>query len=59
MSLIDKVIKKYHIPVKFRTIIKVKLLKFCNQFCKQKFNIDLVSTSFKIKNYFSDKKPVP
>ena len=29
-----------------------KLLKLCKELCKEKFNMKLVFTSFKIKNYF-------
>ena len=39
--------------------IKNKLLKPCKEFCKENVNIKLVFTSFKIKNYFSYKDPVP
>ena len=39
--------------------IKGKLSKLCKEFCKENFNIKLVFTSFKIKNYFSYKYPVP
>ena len=39
--------------------IKNKLLKLCKEFCKENFNIELVFTSFKIKNYFSYKDPIP
>ena len=39
--------------------IKNKLLKLCNEFCKDNVNIKLVFTSFKIKNYFSYKNPIP
>ena len=39
--------------------IKVKLLKLCKEFCKENFNIKLVFNSFKIKNYFSYKDPIP
>ena len=39
--------------------IKNKLLKLCKEFCKENFNIKLVFTSFKIKNYFSYKDPIP
>ena len=35
--------------------IKNKLLKLCQEFCKENTNIHLGFTSFKIKNYFSDK----
>ena len=35
--------------------IKNKLSKICKEFCKENFNIKLVFTSFKIKNYFSYK----
>ena len=39
--------------------IKNKLLKLCKEFCKENFNIKLVFNSFKIKNYFSYKDPIP
>ena len=39
--------------------IKKKLSKLCNKFCKENFNIKLVFNSFKIKNYFSYKDPIP
>ena len=39
--------------------IKNKLLKLCKEFCKESFNINLVFNSFKIKNYFSYKDPIP
>ena len=39
--------------------IKNKLSKLCKKFCKENFNIKLVSNSFKIKNYFAYKNPVP
>ena len=39
--------------------IKNKLSKLCKEFCKENFNIKLVFTSFKIKNYFSYKNPFP
>ena len=39
--------------------IKNKLSKLCKEFCKENFNIKLVFTSFKIKNYFSYKDPIP
>ena len=39
--------------------IKNKLSKLCKEFCKENFNIKLVFNSFKIKNYFSYKDPVP
>ena len=38
--------------------IKNKLLKHSNEFCKENFNIKLVFSSFKIKNYFSY-DPIP
>ena len=37
--------------------IKIKRSKFCKEFCKGNFNIKLVFTSFKIKNYFPYKRP--
>ena len=40
-------------------LIKNKLSKFCKEFCKENVNIKLVFTSFKIKNYFSYKDPIP
>ena len=39
--------------------IKNKLTKLCKEFCKENFNIKLVFNSFKIKNYFSYKDPIP
>ena len=39
--------------------IKNKLLKLCKEFCKEHFNIKLVFNSFKIKNYFVYKDPIP
>ena len=39
--------------------IKNKLSKLCKEFCKENFNIKLVFNSFKIKNYFSYKDPIP
>ena len=39
--------------------IKNKLSKLCKEFCKENFNIKLVFNSFKIKNYFSHKDPIP
>ena len=39
--------------------IKHKLSKLCKEFCKENFNINLVFNSFKIKNYFSYKDPIP
>ena len=39
--------------------IKKKLWKLCKEFCKESFNIKLVFNSFKIKNYFSYKDPIP
>ena len=50
--------KKYF-DYKFSSHIKNKLLKLCNKFFKEKFNIKLVFNSFKIKNYFSYKDPIP
>ena len=38
---------------------KNKLSKLCKEFCKENFNIKLVFNSFKIKNYFSYKDPIP
>ena len=34
-------------------------MKPCKEFCKENVNIKLVFTSFKIKNYFSYKDPIP
>ena len=39
--------------------IKNKLAKLCKEFCKENFNIKLIFKSFKIKNYFSYKGPIP
>ena len=39
--------------------IKNKLSKLCKEFCKENFNIKLVFNSFKIKNYFAYKDPIP
>ena len=39
--------------------IKNKLSKLCKEFCKENCNIKLVFNSFKIKNCFSYKDPVP
>ena len=39
--------------------IKNKLSKLCKEFCKENFKIKLVINSFKIKNYFSYKDPIP
>ena len=39
--------------------IKNKLSKLCKEFCKENLNIKLVLNSFKIKNYFSYKDPIP
>ena len=34
-------------------------MKLCKEFCKENMNIRLVFSSFKIKNYFSYKDPIP
>ena len=39
--------------------IKNKLSKLWKEFCKENFNFKLVFNSFKIKNYFSYKYPIP
>ena len=39
--------------------IKNKPSKHCKEFCKENLNIKLVFSSFKIKNYFSYKDPIP
>ena len=39
--------------------IKNKLSKLCKEFCKENFNIKLVFNSFKVKNYFLYKDPIP
>ena len=39
--------------------IKNKLSKLCKEFCKENFNIKLAFNSFKIKNYFLYKDPIP
>ena len=38
--------------------IKNKLLKLCEEFCKQNFNIKLVFNSLKVKNYFAYKDAI-
>ena len=47
----------YHISATFHTISKINFSK--NKFCKENFNIKLVFNSFKIKNYFAYKDPIP
>ena len=39
--------------------IKNKLSKLCKKFCKENVSIKIVFTSFKIKNNFSYKNPIP
>ena len=39
--------------------IKLKLSKLYKEFSKENFNIKLVFNLFKIKNYFSQKDPIP
>ena len=39
--------------------IKNNFQNFAKEFCKENVNIKLVFTSFKIKNYFSYKDPIP
>ena len=39
--------------------IKIFFSKLCKEFCKENVNIKLVFNSFKIKNYFSYKDPIP
>ena len=39
--------------------IKNNTSKICKEFCKENFNIKLVFDSFKIKNYFAYKDPIP
>ena len=39
--------------------IKNKLSKLCKESCKENFTIKLVFNSFKLKNYFSYKDPIP
>ena len=36
-----------------------KLSKLCKEFCRDHFNIQLVFTSFKIRNYFLYEDPIP
>ena len=38
---------------------KNRLSKLCKEFCKENFNAKLVFSSFKIKNCFSYKNPIP
>ena len=64
--VIDKVIKKCLI-YKFSgnqnqlkdTFDFAKRHFLCKEICKENFNIKLVFTSFKIKNYFYHKNPIP
>ena len=49
----------YHISAAFHAHIKNKLSKLCKEFCQENFNINLVFNSFKIKNYFAYKDPIP
>ena len=37
----------------------IEFAKLCKEFCKESFNIKLVFNSFKIKNHFSYKDPIP
>ena len=39
--------------------IKIKLSKLCKEFCKENFNIKLLFNSFRVKNYFPNKDPIP
>ena len=39
--------------------IKNKLLEICKGFCQENVTIKLISSLFKIKNYFSYKHPIP
>ena len=39
--------------------IKNKLWKLCKEFCKENFNIKQDFNSFKIKNYYAYKDPIP
>ena len=39
--------------------IEIEPPKLCKELCKENFNIKLVFNSFKIKNYFSYKDPIP
>ena len=48
----------YNIATTFHIISKINL-KLCKEFCKEDFTIKLVFRSFKIKNYFSYKDPIP
>ena len=49
----------YHISATYHTISKIDFRNFANKFCKKNFNIKLVFNSFRIKNYFSYKDPIP
>ena len=48
----------FKLPCIFDTISKINVWNFAKSFLK-KFNIKLVFNSFKIKNYFSYKDPIP
>ena len=49
----------YHISATFHTISKINFRNFSKEFCKENFNIKPAFNSFKIKNYFSYKDPIP
>ena len=48
-----------HILATFHAISKNKLSKLCKEFRNKNFIIKLVLNSFKIKNYFAYKDPIP
>ena len=48
----------YNTSTTFHTILN-ELSNLCKEICKENFNIKLVLTSFKIKNYFYYKDPIP
>ena len=57
--LIYSIYHYFKLPYNHSHHIKNKLSKLWKEFCKENFNIKLVFNSFKVKNYFSYKDPIP
>ena len=57
--LICSIYHYFKLPYNHSHHIKNKLSKLWKEFCKENFNIKLVFNSFKVKNYFSYKDPIP
>ena len=53
------IMSNYHISANFHAISKTKFSKLWKEVCKEKINVKLVFNSFKIKNYFWYKDPIP